>query len=223
MTMTEWAEREVAIACKRENPNRKEREWDYGCACYESALKAYKSLMEDGHSGASFSITRQILNRLMMDLPLTPIEDTDDIWNEGFVSKETGIRSQQCMRKSSLFKDIYPDGTVKYHDVDRFVCIDIHHPQSTYHSGLIDRICGEMYPIVMPYMPEDKHYKVYCEDFLVDKRNGDFDTVGILYVIEPDGTRTTINRFFKPGEEGKGWAEIDMSEYITRKDEAINL
>ena len=48
MGMKEWAEREVQIACKRENPDRKEGEWDYGCACYDSALKAFNSLMEDG-------------------------------------------------------------------------------------------------------------------------------------------------------------------------------
>lgn len=222
MSMTEWAEREVAIACKKENPDRKEGEFDYGCACYESALKAYKSLMEDGHSGFSFSLTRQILNRLMLDLPLTPIEDTDDIWSEGYTT-EDGVMHLQCMRKSSLFKYVKTDGTIEYRDVDRFVCVNLDNPNCAYHSGLIDRICGEMYPIVMPYMPEEKSYKVYCEDFLVDKKNGDFDTVGILYVIGPDGTRTTINRFFKPGEEGKGWAEIDMSEYIMRKDEAINL
>lgn len=47
MSMKSWAEREVEIACKHENPDRKEGEWDYGCACYESALKAFKSLMED--------------------------------------------------------------------------------------------------------------------------------------------------------------------------------
>ena len=63
--MTDWAKREVEIACKREAPGRKDGEWDYGCACYESALKAYLSLMEDEHSGMSFSITRSILNRLI--------------------------------------------------------------------------------------------------------------------------------------------------------------
>lgn len=47
--MLEWAKREVEIACKKENPNRKEGEFDYGCACYESALKAFESLCEDGH------------------------------------------------------------------------------------------------------------------------------------------------------------------------------
>lgn len=53
MSMSDWAKREVKIACKREAPDRKDGEWDYGCACYESALKAYQSLMEDGHTLAS--------------------------------------------------------------------------------------------------------------------------------------------------------------------------
>lgn len=52
MNVSTWAEKEIEIACAREraaseNPD----EWDYGVACYESALKAYKSLMDDGHSG----------------------------------------------------------------------------------------------------------------------------------------------------------------------------
>lgn len=51
--MLDWAKREVEIACKKENPNRKEGEFDYGCACYESALKAFESLCDDGHSGFS--------------------------------------------------------------------------------------------------------------------------------------------------------------------------
>ena len=76
MSMYTWAENEVRIACERENPDRKEGEFDYGCACYESALKAFKCLMEDGHSGMSINITRQILNRLLLHQPLTPIEDT---------------------------------------------------------------------------------------------------------------------------------------------------
>lgn len=41
--MERWAENEVAIACRREKPDRKDGEWDYGCACYESALKALRS------------------------------------------------------------------------------------------------------------------------------------------------------------------------------------
>ena len=81
MDLEKWAEKEIEIACKKENPNREEGEWDYGCACYESALKAFKSLLEDEHSGFSISITKNILNRLIDGKPLTPIEDTDDVWD----------------------------------------------------------------------------------------------------------------------------------------------
>lgn len=35
---------------KRESAEDKD-DWDYGVACYESALRAYRSLERDGHSG----------------------------------------------------------------------------------------------------------------------------------------------------------------------------
>ena len=79
--MLYWAEREVAIACEKENPNKKDGEFDCGCACYESALKAFKSLCDDCHSGFSIKMTQVILNSLIDGKPLTPIEDMDDVWN----------------------------------------------------------------------------------------------------------------------------------------------
>ena len=79
--MINWAKREVEIACNKENPNRKEGEFDYGCACYESALKAFESLYEDGHSGFSIKMTQAILNRLIDEQPLKPFDDSDDFWN----------------------------------------------------------------------------------------------------------------------------------------------
>ena len=79
MGMYEWAEQECRLACKKENPNFDfdSDDFDYGCSCYKSALKAYKSLLEDEHSGMSFSFTRNILERLMRGEPLTPITDDD--------------------------------------------------------------------------------------------------------------------------------------------------
>ena len=73
MNMIDWAKHEVELACKRENPVGEKNEWDYGCACYESALKAFEILCNDGHSGFSWSITKNILIRLMNNLPLTPL------------------------------------------------------------------------------------------------------------------------------------------------------
>lgn len=39
MSMTEWAKREIEIAIKKERGDGDPNEWDYGCACYESAYK----------------------------------------------------------------------------------------------------------------------------------------------------------------------------------------
>ena len=213
-SMELWAEREVENACKNEAPDRKPGEWDYGCACYESALKAFKSLCEDDHSGFSISITKNILNRLIEMKPLTPIEDTKDIWKYSF-SRDDGTKVYQCERMSSLFRNVLPDGTVTYDDIDRFYCVNVDNQSVSYHSGLVDRIMNEKFQITMPYFSGRKPFYVYCEEFLTDQNNGDFDTVGILYVVKPDGKRVEINRYFK--EDNGIFVEIASDEYEMRK------
>lgn len=213
--MLDWARREVEIACRKENPNKKGDEFDYGCACYESALKAFESLCEDGHSGFSIKMTQAILNRLIDGQPLAPIEDVDDIWAVCMHPKD-GSDKYRCKRMPSLFKYVYTNGTVKYIDFDRVHCVDIHNPHNTYSFCLVTRIINEMFPITMPYMPE-KPFKVYCEDFLTDKKNGDFDTVGIFYALKTENgiqKKIEINRFFKVA---KGFIEITRREYSERK------
>lgn len=208
-----WAENEIRIACEKERNGAPEGEWDYGVACYESALKAFTSLLEDGHSGMSMSLTTSILNALIKGQPLTPIEDADDIWNDGrrypYMKDYT---TYQCKRMSSLFKDVYDDGRVVYTDVNRFVCYDKNNPKSSWHNGLVDRIAGEYFPITMPYIP--KTYNVVCEEHLTDRKNGDFDTIAILYVHKASGLRQEINRYFK--ESGHDWKEITYAEWRER-------
>lgn len=225
ISMLDWAKREVEIACKKENPNRKEGEFDYGRACYESALKAFESLCRDGHSGFSIKMTQSILNRLIDGQPLTPIEDTDDIWNKCHRPKD-GLEVYQCKRTSSLFKEVYADGTIKYSDVCHSYCVNIRNPNNTYSSGLIRRIIDEMFPITMPYMP-GKPMKVYCENFLTNKKNGDFDTVGVFYVLKTENDKQEkieINRFFREPEsdEEGSWTEISKEEYEERKARKLN-
>ena len=217
MNMREWARKEVELACKREAPDIKPDEWDYGCACYESALKAYESLFEDGHSGMSISITKSILNRLLEGKPLTPIEDTDDAWDDDRSRIRNDVKTLQCKRMSSLFKDVYNDGTIKYSDIDRVICVNINDPLLTYYSGLVREIIDEMFPIRMPYAP-GKPFRVFCKDFLVDEKNGDFDTVGVYYATKEgiDGPETIdIYRYF--GEKNGKFVEIDADEYQERE------
>jgi len=214
MDIKTWAEREAAIRIEFERKDKDTDEpfFNYGAACVESALKAFNCLMEDGHSGMSIGFTKAFLNRLIDGKPLTPIEDTDDIWK--FSWEDDGVKTYQCTRMSSLFKDEYPDGTVKYHDVDRVICYEVSSPDVSYSSGFIRKIIDDMFPITMPYWPKDNPYKVYVEEFLTDPKNGDYDTMGVLYLRTPDGEKIDINRYFKEAEGG--FAEIDEDEYITR-------
>ena len=217
MGMYEWAEQECRLACKKENPNFDfdSDDFDYGCNCYKSALKAYKSLLEDEHSGMSFSFTRNILDRLMRGEPLTPI--TDDDFDGGSLIYDADdlasmrLKSEiQCPRMSSLFRKETIDGEVTYHDLDRAYCIDIEKPSETFSCSATD-IVDELFPIKMPYLPKREKYKVYVQTFLTNKKNGDLDTRGIIYLITPDGKRIDINRYYTE-KEGK-LVEISKDEY----------
>lgn len=220
MSMYEWAKKEVEIACKKENPERKEGQFDYGCACYESALKAFKSLTEDGHSGMSIGITKNILNRMIDDLPLTPIEDTDDIWNYSYdLEKEDG-KVYQCKRMYSLFKTIYSDGRIEYDDTNRIVCYDIS-TDMAYSFGFVKKIAEEYIgKITMPYEPSTESIYVYTKDYLYNPKNGDFDTIVIYDLKMPDGHGVYINRYFKCDDGiDEGFVEINYQEFLKRVNE----
>lgn len=218
MSMSEWAENEVRLACKRENPDREEDEWDYGCACYESALKAFKCLMEDGHSGMSFGFTKNILIRLMNSLPLTPIEGTEEEWRYSS-DREDGTKVYQNKRMSSLFRDIHPDGSVTYDDINDYFCVD-EDSGLAYKGGGADAVLDEYRkPIEFPYWPTEKIWEVHTREYLTDRKNGDFDTKEYLYIISPDGIRIDVNRYF--GDTDDGWSEIGEEEF--RKRVAMDL
>ena len=204
-----WAEEEIRLACNAKD--------EYARACYDSAIRAYKSLMKDGHSGASIHVTHGILNRLIDMKPLTAIEDVPEVWNDisMWKSAEGIVEQYQCKRMSSLFKDVYDDGTVKFTDVNRVSCIDIDCPIISWHCHLGDKRVNELFPIEMPYYPTNDPYKLYKEDFLVDPENGDYDTQGFFYLITPYGDRVEVNKFYK--EQDEGWAEIGVEEYNDRK------
>lgn len=222
-----WAEYEVELACAKERELAKkdgnEEDANYGIACYQSALKAYKTLMEDGHSGASIEFTKGFLMRLIDGKPLTPIEDTEDMWfNPPGIDAEdeNGDKSYLHKRMSSLCKYIYNNGTIRYSDINRVYCAGQTNPNVTYRSSFITRIIDELFPITMPYYPTG-YFKVYTEDLLTDKKNGDFDTMGVLYAIQPDGTRVDIFRYFK--EVDHKWSEIDETEYQEREKIAVAM
>lgn len=208
-----WAEKEVERACKHNNDS-------YDNLCYKSALKAYNSLMEEGHSSHSIGYTMHTLKRLTRYLPLTPIEDTDDAWCDNAIDRsDDGYISYQSKRKPSLFKNVYMDGTIKYYDNDYCYCVNINNKSAGFSNRFISDIIHEMFPIKMPYYPV-KTMKVVIEDFLYDEKNGDYDTMGVLYLIDSDGQRVDINKYFAEDANGN-LVEISKSTYTYRKNRQV--
>ena len=215
MSMMEWAKREVELACKiAKKSSENSDEWNYIGACYESALRAFESLLGDDHSGMSIHLTKVILNRLIDGKPLTPIEDTEDIW-EGVAPVCDEKELYQCKRMSSLFKSVDSKGNVTYDDVNRILCVDINN-HSSWTNGFVCKIINEMFPITMPYVPSSKPIKVYMEEILTDPKNGDFDTMAIIDVATEDGEIIPVNRYFKESENS--FVEIDAVEWSERID-----
>lgn len=206
--MKEWAKREIDLAKAREVKNAQDSaEAAYGCGCYDSAFKAFLSLLEDGHSGYSISMTKQILVRLIEGKPLTPIEDTEDMWRTEPIDKRDGSTSYQCARMSGLFKHVHEDGSVTYHDVDRVDAVEIA-DGSVWHSGVCRCLIDELYPITMPYMPSNKNIRVYMETTTEDEDGnrrdtpGEYNTVYVHHAILTDGTRVELHRKFQEDEHG---------------------
>lgn len=221
MTQSEWARQEITLACKRENPDWDGKSFDYGCACYQSALKAYESLMSDEHSGYSFSITKNILIRLMDGNPLSAIVDEDffingrddDDWYSSEYLKERGLKSQrQCPRKSSLFRYEHDDGHITYQDIHRAYCINVENERETF-NGWTTKVIDELFPITMPYMPTHERYKVYVYTFLCDAKNGDFDHQGIQKIVTPDGREINVDDWYFKEVDGK-FQKISKQEFF---------
>lgn len=217
MSMSEWAAEEVRIACERERATIIETEKDvdtmmqaYTESCYQSALKAYNSLYGDEHSGMSFSITAGILKRLCLGYPLTPIEDVDDVWE---LIRETPDKIEyQCRRMYSLFKTVSKaDGSVQFHDTDRFLCVDPN--GTTYTNNFINQQLSKLYPLTLPYMPEGR-FLVRAFDFATNANPGEFDTILIRSVKEPNGQEVLLNLCFKENENG--FEQIQLKEYEDR-------
>lgn len=187
-----WAENEMELACAKEETDAVE-------VC-TAAWNAFNQIVN-----CYFEQTREvwhILSLLLDRMPLTPIEDTDDVWErvtDGFP------KIYQCKRLRSLFKFCYADGTVVYDDVNRVERYDLHETKKAYCDGYIRNLVNEIFPITMPYdvgIP----IKVYCDEFYVD------ETVFtlVLYAVKGD-ERVPINRYFKVSDCVR--TEVDAREY----------
>lgn len=210
MILNDWVKREISLASER-------CEDEYTKGVINSASKAFMSLTSDGHSGMSIGFTKNILNRLIDCKPLTALTGEGDEWADDCLEidenrKYTRYQNKRC---SSIFKYVHDNGEIEYEDVDRFVCEDIN-TGSRFHSGGINKAVKHLFPkIEMPYYPPSARIVIFVEDFLVDPKNGDFDTRGVFYALHPDGTKQELNIY--QAELDGGFVSIDRDTYLERR------
>lgn len=218
MSMYDWARQEVQLA-KAELKRNTNDEAQYMIACYDSALRAYEKLVKDGHSGTSFAITCGILENLMHEIPLTPIEDSEIMWKHVYDHENEAIF--QHKRMPSVFRIVNKKiGVVRFSDHERVLCknpVDI--SPAYFYNNFIGKIIDGMFPIEFPYMPTKEKYIAYVTDFLVDSANGNFDTMNLVSVKLPNGEVRPINLYYK--EENGRWSLITQDEWIGRKKKAF--
>lgn len=207
MSLKDWAKREVEIACKRENPNWDGESFDYGCSCYMSALKAFESLCEDGHSGYSFSVTRSILKKLLDNRPLTPITD-EDFANQTSIFDDK--EEYQCSRMSSLFKTVYKDGSVEYSDVNRAYSFDAEFPDDTFTCGFDTDFLDKLIPITLPYDGTSTKYAIKVQRF--DTKDG-VEYRAILSITDPEGKVIPVDKYYRIDDKGSEHKEIAKEEF----------
>ena len=210
-----WAKREVELAKNEALKSGSDNcSTHYICECLNSALKAFNSLREDGHSGASMEQTLMFLQRLVRGFPLTPI-DEDTTWVKSNVS-ESGTITYQCARMTSLFKDVDREGNITYSDVHRVVCVNKDDLQApVWYNGFVSKIVNSIYPIKFPYYTSSDPIIAYVSEHTTSVTEN-FDTMCIDSVKLNSGETVEVKRFFKEDPNINSWVEIDEEEYNRR-------
>lgn len=146
-----------------------------------------------------------------------PIEDKEENWMFSGQSSD-GVRIYHCLERRSLIKSVYPDGEVKYEDIEAYQAVDINDLYRIHYNHLVQDVINELYPVTFPYCPKEP-LRVYCDYPINIDGNGNnyFDTVAILCAISSQPEAIPINRYFKLAD-GK-WVDITLKEYLQRKHE----
>lgn len=233
----DWADHDVKLKLNEETGDYEFEDKDdsnYGSICYLIALntmaKFNKLQSSEGITGCQHEMIIDILNTLIDDRLLSPIEDTDDTWGCADSSlpyniRLNGTKSYQCKRYTSLFKDVLPDGSIHYTDSRRFTFKDSN--GACFRCGTLSNIAEEYFgKITMPYLPKKS---IVFDTITFDSEGGDpgccdticiYDMCGKSIFVDTDGNSLTkeefLNRYEKYRKICKGTpVELKMEKIKT--------
>lgn len=224
----EWANKEAEYVAKHVTMK-------YGnnipmTECYEmvvnEAVKLFNELEDLPHTEESKVMIKRFLSRLIEDKPLSPIEDSGDMWDE--VGSHAGEDSEVTLyinkRLRTLYrrevrdikKDVLTEKT--YHDTARVTCINTIDGKEVTLS-LVNDYVDEYFPIKFPYFPTNKYV---VEVIMFNHKNpledGGEDTISIETIIDPDHRVTFPGAYYALNEEHY-WRRICSPECYKRFNE----
>lgn len=186
------------------------------------ALKAYDALItsKDIDTYNTLTAARMFLGRLMKGLPLTPIEDKDEEWEEFGSKTEAGNMVYRSVRYSDLYKYASPAGDL-YLDKNRFIFYNIEMDHPAY-CDLVEVIAEEGFAINLPYLPSEKKIIIFYDE---DEFGTDHVIAVTHYLVEGKLNPKPISRFFKEtvadecdyGLGDKKYVEIDKEKFKALK------
>ena len=158
---------------------------------------------------------------LLEGKPLTHIQESDDMWFDAYETDEH--KCQTCVRYSDLHKRINKiTGEISYWDRNRFRYLTGGKVAAIEHTpirAVRDYMENELLPITFPYFPSSSKIDVYMEDFLFDRRCGDFDMIRIVN-YRMYGSYIPVNVCFREvyvNERDYKLIRISLLEYKIRK------
>ena len=201
--------------------------WDITLKVYRTLISKYPHIFISGYGYDNRVL--QNIQELTKGFPLTAIDEENADWQEipngALVNmrKTNVVEKYRSNRLSSLFKEVYKDGHIEFHDNYR-VTTENFITGAEYVFGLSNLIYDEMYPIKMPYNHKSEWgAKVYIHDFVSDPedKESNFDTIAVLFAKEPGGKIVSINRYFRVPKDDEeptygNWVEIKFSEFADR-------
>jgi hypothetical protein len=164
-TNKQWAELEVIKAITYNKSTDAHAE-----DIYKMVLNAYEEITDSFIIGpSSFTKVRMvnILRRLLLHLPLSPITESDFCEDDKFISPRDGIKFETpCIRDYPVTKYEYEDGTIEYEDFKRAICVNISYPEIEEPINSVFRDwLNKNFPITLPYLPKVEKYRLYIQKF----------------------------------------------------------
>ena len=98
---------------------------------------------------------------------------------------DDNFNTYQCSRLTSLFKEVYNDGDIKYFDVNGYEMynLDPTLPKNdgACYNGFVNSVMDDLYPLEMPYVAPLKKPAVYFAGGFMSEN--EFDKVMVMGII----------------------------------------